>query len=222
MSMEHVRRQHQEIDRLNGQFDGRLRILKGIEANILADGRVDMEPGELGLFELVIAAPHSVLRKTYDQTGRMLAALRTPGVHVLGHPRGRVFSKRAGVSADWPRVFAEAARRGVAVELDGTWDRQDLDLDLARQALEAGCVFAIDSDAHAVDELDYTSYGLAHARLARIPAERVINCWDDRRLAEWTQAIVAPAASRSGAFAPARRARAARARVAGRSRARRA
>jgi histidinol phosphatase-like PHP family hydrolase len=187
MSMERVGRQHQEIDAVNERFDGRMRVLKGIEANILADGRVDMEPEELARFELVVAAPHSLLRKPYDQTERLLAAVRTAGVHILGHPRGRVFNKRAGVVARWDRVFAEAARRGVAIELDGTWDRQDLDYELAQAALDAGCIFAVDSDAHSVHELEYTAYGLAHARLASIPADRVINCWDDQKLFDWAR-----------------------------------
>lgn len=187
MSMEHVRRQHLEIDELNEKLDGRFRVLKGVEANITADGRVDMEPHELATFELVIASPHSVLRKPYDQTARMLGAVRTRGVHILGHPRGRLFNSRPGVLADWDRVFAEAARRRVAIELDGTWDRQDIDFELARRALDAGCVFAIDSDAHSVRELEFVDYGVAHARLAGIPPDRVINCWDDKRLDEWSR-----------------------------------
>ncbi len=189
MSMEHVRRQHLEIEKVNERYAGRFRVLKGIEANILADGRVDMEPGELALFDLVIASPHSALRGTHDQTARMLAAVRTPGVHILGHARGRVFNKRGGVHADWDRVFAAASESGVAIELDGTWDRQDVDWRLAARALDARCTFAIDSDAHASGELEYVDYGMAHARLAAIPADRVINCWDDERLDEWRSAL---------------------------------
>ena len=207
MSMEHVRRQHREIEALNEHFAGRFRILKGIEANILADGTVDMTPEELDEFELVIASPHSVLRKPDDQTARMLAAVRTPGVHVLGHPGGRMFNNRAGIRADWDRVFGAAADTGVAIELDGTWDRQDIGADLAARALDAGCLFAIDSDAHSPRELEYVDYGLAHARLARIPADRVINCWDDTRLMEWAATRRTLTAS-----APAARAREARGR----------
>jgi histidinol phosphatase-like PHP family hydrolase len=193
MSMEQVGRQHEQIDAINRRFAGAFRIWKGIEANILADGRVDMPPDELQRFELVVAAPHSVLRKADDQSERMIAAVETPGVHILGHPRGRMFNNRAGIQADWDRVFAAAARAGVAIELDGTWDRQDVDAALAARAVDAGCVFAIDSDAHAGMELEYVEYGLAHARLARIPADRVINCWDDERLLAWaTQEPKAP------------------------------
>jgi histidinol phosphatase-like PHP family hydrolase len=185
MTMEHSRRQHVEIDALNDGFEGQFRIIRGIEANILADGALDLTADELRQFELVIAAPHSALRKLDEQTNRMLAAVRTPGVHVIGHPRGRVFNKREGIRANWKRVFAEAAKAGVAIELDGTWDRQDVDADLAALAFDAGCLFAIDSDAHSPVELEYVDYGLAHARLARIPPDRVINCWDDERLDEW-------------------------------------
>jgi putative hydrolase len=187
MSMEQAARQHAEIDRLNTAFAGTFRILKGIEANILVDGRVDMTADELRQFELVIAAPHSVLRKPDDQTSRLIAAVETAGVHILGHPRGRMFNNRAGVQADWARVFETAAREGVAVEIDGTWDRQDVDASLASLALEAGCVFAIDSDAHAPRELEYVEYGIAHARLARIPADRIINCWEEERLLAWAR-----------------------------------
>jgi putative hydrolase len=185
MSMADVTRQHAQIDLLNDQFGGLFRIFKGIEANIRADGRVDMEPEELRRFELVIASPHSVLRKADDQTARMIAAVETPGVHILGHPRGRVFNKRPGVQADWEKVFVAAARANVAIELDGTWDRQDVDAGLAALALDAGCVFAIDSDAHSTGELEYVDYGLAHARLAHLPSDRIINCWDEERLVEW-------------------------------------
>jgi putative hydrolase len=96
-----------------------------------------------------------------------------------------MYNSRAGVLADWRRVFAEAARRRVAVEIDGNWHRQDIDFGLARLALDAGCLFALDSDAHSIGELRFTDYAIAHARLAGVPADRVINCWSDARLAEW-------------------------------------
>ena len=73
----------------------------------------------------------------------------------------------------------------MAIEIDGNWHRQDLDFALAAQALDAGCLFALDSDAHSIGELRFTDYAIAHARLARIPADRVINCWSDDRLLEW-------------------------------------
>jgi histidinol phosphatase-like PHP family hydrolase len=91
------------------------------------------------------------------------------------------------VIADWPKVFRKAAETGVAVELDGDVSRQDLDFALAIVAAKAGCLFALDSDAHAADQLWMADYALAHARLAGIPPDRIINCWPVDRLIEWTE-----------------------------------
>ena len=177
--------QHRQIDRLNAKYQGRFRLLKGIEANIRADGSVDMTFDELTRLEIVVAAPHSALRSPADQTARMLGAVQTRGVHILGHPRGRMYGSRPGVSADWEKVFAAAARAGVAIELDGDPSRQDLDFDLARLAVPSGCLFAIDSDAHATDQWWYAETALAHARMAGIPRDRVINCWPLAQLMDW-------------------------------------
>jgi len=187
VSMADVRKQHREIDRLNDRLAGRFRVFKGIEANILADGSLDLQPDEREVFEFIVASPHSLLRRDHDQTSRMLGAVRQTGVAILGHPRGRMYNSRAGVAADWPRVFAAAAARRVAIEIDGNWHRQDIDYVLARQALDQGCLFALNSDAHSIGELRFTDYSIAHARLAGIPADRVINCWTDAQLDEWMQ-----------------------------------
>jgi len=187
LPMARVVQQHEEIDALNAKYAGRFRLLKGIEANIRADGSVDMTPDELAQFEIVVAAPHSALRSSNDQTARMLAAVQTPGVHILGHPRGRMYSSRPGVTADWEHVFMAAARFGVAIELDGDPARQDLDYDLAQRAVTSGCLFAIDSDAHAADQWWYAETGLAHARLAGVPRSRVINCWPLAKLLTWAE-----------------------------------
>ena len=186
LSMASVAEQHRVIDALNDKYRGRFRLLKGIEANIRADGSVDMASAELALMEIVVAAPHSALRSTADQTARMLGAVQTPGVHILGHPRGRMYGSRPGIAANWEQVFAAAARFGVAIELDGDPSRQDLDFDLATRALASGCLFAIDSDAHAADQWWYADIALAHARLAGIPRDRVINCWPLSRLLDWS------------------------------------
>lgn len=185
VSMARLANQHAEIDRLNAQHAGRFRIIKGIEANILADGTLDMTPEERRGLELVVAAPHSGLRSSADQTARLLAAVRTRGVHILGHPRGRKYGVRAGLRVNWDRVFAAAARALVAIEIDGDPRRQDIDHELARRALDAGCLFALDSDAHATGEWEFAETAVAHARLAGIPAERVINCWPLDFLLKW-------------------------------------
>lgn len=186
ISMENVRRQHRETDRLNREWGGSFRVLKGIEANIPAEGGVDMTPEELGEFEIVLAAPHSKLRRAEDQTDRMIATVRHPQVHILAHPRGRMFSRR-GIVARWSEVFEVARECNVAVEIDGDPYRQDLDHVMARRALDAGCLFALDSDAHSGDELRYVEFALAHARRAGIPATRVINTWSADSLLEWAK-----------------------------------
>ena len=187
LSMERVAAQHRDIDQLNAKYRGRFRLLKGIEANIRADGSVDMTSSELGQLEIVVAAPHSALRSAADQTPRMIAAVQTPGVHILGHPRGRMYGSRPGVTAEWERVFSAAANAGVAIELDGDPSRQDLDFELARRAIQSGCCFAIDSDAHASGQWWYADTALAHARLAGIPRDRLINCWPLARLLDWAE-----------------------------------
>ena len=185
VSMDNLKRQHAEINALNRAYQGRFRMLKGIEANILADGSLDMKPAELKRLDLVVAAPHSRLRTSEDQTVRMLTTVATRGVHILGHPRGRKFGAREGVKARWDEVFAAAARTGVAIEIDGDPSRQDVDFELAKSALGAGCLFALDSDAHSVGELAYVETAIAHARLASIPLTRIVNCWELDQLKEW-------------------------------------
>jgi histidinol phosphatase-like PHP family hydrolase len=185
VSMAALARQHREIDALNRKHRRAFRLIKGIEANIRTDGSIDMLPGEIAQLELVVAAPHSGLRVAADQTARMIAAVTTPGVHILGHPRGRKEGSRPGIAADWDRVFAAAKRADVAIEIDGDPSRQDVDYELAKRAVEAGCLFALDSDAHSTGELRYAETAIAHARLAGVPAERVVNCWETDRLLEW-------------------------------------
>ena len=188
VSMDALARRHDEIDALNRRFGERFRVLEGIEANLRADGTVDMTAEELSWLDVVIASPHSALRKADDQTARMVAAVRQPGVHVLGHPRGRMYGSRPGVTADWDAVFAVAAANDVAIELDGDPSRQDLDYTTARRAVAAGCLFAVDSDAHACDQLAYSETALAHARLASVPADRLVNTWPLERLLAWCEA----------------------------------
>jgi histidinol phosphatase-like PHP family hydrolase len=185
ISMAEAGEQRRLVQRVNKRYDGRFRLLQGIEANIDATGRLDLTDEEATRFDVLLAAPHSRLRRTEDQTARMLAAIEHPAVRILAHPRGRMAGSRAGVMANWDAVFASAARRGVAIEIDGDPARQDIDHTLARRALDAGCVFALDSDAHTTGQLAYAETAVAHARLAGIPTDRVVNCWSLERLLAW-------------------------------------
>ncbi|HVG55498.1 MAG TPA: hypothetical protein VM846_13760 [Vicinamibacterales bacterium] len=187
MTMAQVKEQHAEIDALNRKYSGKFRMFKGIEANIRQDGTVDMEEHELRQFEFVVASPHSLLRKTIDQTARMAGAVSQRGVAILGHPMGRKFNQRPGVKAHWDKVFKIAAKRQVAIEIDGSFDRQDVHYELAARALELGCIFALDSDAHAHAELDFTEISIAHARLAGIPEGRIVNYWPEKKFLEWAR-----------------------------------
>jgi histidinol phosphatase-like PHP family hydrolase len=193
ISMEEAAAQRRAIADVNATFAGRFRLIQGIEANIGLDGQLDLSDDEAATFELVLAAPHSRLRRSEDQTARMLKAIEQPWVRILAHPRGRITGSRAGVVADWDAVFAAAAERGVAIEIDGDPARQDVDYSLAGRALAAGCLFALDSDAHTTGQLAYAETALAHARLAGIPSERVINCWPVERLLGW---VSTPASER--------------------------
>jgi histidinol phosphatase-like PHP family hydrolase len=185
MSMTDAARQRKAIAAVNARHDGRFRLLQGVEANISGDGTLDLTDEEAATFDLVLAAPHSRLRKSEDQTDRMMAAIRHPPVRILAHPRGRISGSRAGVVADWDVVFASAAKRGVAIEIDGDPSRQDVDYTLAARALEAGCLFVLDSDAHTTSQLAYAETAIAHARLAGIPPARIVNCWPLDQLLAW-------------------------------------
>lgn len=176
MSMQEATEQRRLLAHLNARTKP-FRFFQGIEANIGGDGQLDLSDDEAREFEVVLAAPHSRLRRAEDQTERLVTAVQHPSVRILAHPRGRITGSRAGVVADWPRVFATAAALNVAVEIDGDPARQDLDYSMAREALDAGCLFALDSDAHTTGQLSYAETALAHARLAGIPAERIVNCW---------------------------------------------
>jgi histidinol phosphatase-like PHP family hydrolase len=185
MPPERVMAQSKEVARLNLEHQQRFRLLHGIEANIRIDGSIDVEAEDRRRLDLVVAAPHAGLRMPEAQTARMVAAVREPGVHILGHPRARKYGARPGLTAEWEDVFDAAAEHGVAIEIDGDPSRQDLDFELAALAVKAGCLIALDSDAHSVDELGYVELAAAHATLARVRADSVINCWPLEKLVDW-------------------------------------
>jgi len=125
-------RQGDEIDSWNkANQRTSFRVLRSIEVNLSPQGEGDMDPAALKRLDLVLGSFHSALRKKEDQTDRYLAALRNPEIQILGHPRGRIYNFRFGLKADWPRVFAEAAKRNKAVEVDCYPDRQDLSVEIA-------------------------------------------------------------------------------------------
>ncbi|HEY0457473.1 MAG TPA: PHP domain-containing protein, partial [Verrucomicrobiae bacterium] len=183
-------KQAKEIEALNAKFESgrkKFRVLKSIEMNLSPDGSGDMDAKCLGKLDLVVGSFHSRLRVTEDQTARYLAAIRNSHVNILGHPRGRIYNHRLGLKADWARVFAEAAKLDKAVEVDSYPDRQDLNLALLKIAKKEGVRIAIDTDAHAPEQLGWAELGLATAMLAKIPAERVVNFMAVEELLKWAR-----------------------------------
>ena len=164
---------------------GRLRVLRSVELNLNPRGEGDMTAKSLGKLDLVLGSFHSALRTKEDQTARYLAAVRNPQVHILGHPRGRIYNFRAGLRADWPRVFAEAAKLGKGLEIDCYPDRQDLNLALLKLAREAGVNISLGTDAHHPWQLEFIELGLAAAARAKVPAERIINFFPLASLKSW-------------------------------------
>ncbi len=164
-------------------------VLRSTEMNLNPRGEGDMSPDSLRSLDLVLGSFHSALRTTADQTGRYLAALRNPHVHVLGHPRGRIYNFRLGLKADWPRVFAEAARLDKALEIDCYPDRQDLNVELLKIARDHGTRISLGTDAHHGWQLEFIDLGLAAALRAKISADRIVNFMSLLELKTWAQAL---------------------------------
>ncbi|GGU61440.1 PHP domain-containing protein [Streptomyces albospinus] len=166
------------------------RLLTGIECDILDDGSLDQEPELLDALDVVVASIHSTLRMAKGpMTRRMLAAVRNPLVDVLGHCTGRQITGKPRPESEFDagEVFAACAEHRTAVEINCRPDRFDPPRRLLRQAVDAGTLFAIDSDAHAPGQLDWQIYGCARAEECGVPAERVITTWTARQLATWTR-----------------------------------
>lgn len=179
MTPERLADQHRAIDALDAALADAgddIRILRSMEVDVFTDGTMDMDDGSLSTLDLVLGAFHSKLRSTVDETERYLAALRQPRLHVLAHPKARMYGRRVGLVADWRRVFAEAARLGKAVELDATVARQDLNVALATLARQEGVRwFTIGSDAHNELELEFLPFGMATAARAGIERDPILN-----------------------------------------------
>jgi histidinol phosphatase-like PHP family hydrolase len=184
-----LREKNARIDEINATYAAGgepFRVLKAIEMDLFDHGEGDMADDALRELDLVLGAFHSKLRSTEDATERYLASIANPRVHVLAHPTARMYGRRPGLVADWPRVFAAAAAEGIAVEIDATPRRQDLNVELATIALEAGVRwFSIGSDAHDAEELEDLPIGMAIASLAGIGRDRVINYLSADEIIAW-------------------------------------
>lgn len=179
------------IDDLNATLEREgapTRVYKGIEMDLTPDGTGDMDRAALATLDVVLGAFHSQLRATDDQTGRYLSALDNADIDILAHPRTKMWNKRDGLSADWRRVAERAAERGIALEIDGAADREDLDVATLREIGDVPDLwFALDTDAHHPDELLSIEIALATAIRGGVRRDRVINLLSAAELDAWTQ-----------------------------------
>jgi putative hydrolase len=169
---------------------GGFRLLRGIEVDILEDGTLDQTPEMLDRLDIVVASVHSKLRSDKrTMTRRMLGAIADPHTNVLGHCTGRLVQGGRGTRPasefDAEAVFAACAERNVAVEINSRPERQDPPAALIEVALDAGCLFSINSDAHAPGQLDFLQYGAERAERNGVPADRIVTTWPLDRLLEW-------------------------------------
>ena len=175
LTPEELARQADEIDAVNARLSG-VRVLKGIEADILATGELDYEDAVLSRLDFVIGSIHSRFGLTRDEmTARMLAAMDNRYLTIIGHPTGRLLLSRDPYPLDLQAVFAKAARTGVAIEINADPHRLDLDWRLLRQARDSGVMISIGADAHNIPGIRYVDYGVAIARKGWLTAEDVLN-----------------------------------------------
>ena len=152
------------------------RLLHGCELEIRADGRLDYDDALLARFDLVVASLHVGRNQSRaDLTARVLGAIRNPHVDVIAHPSGRKIGVRDDLDLDWDAVYAEAAATGTVLEMNGSPPRLDLSVERARHAVSVGCLLAVDSDAHRIEEFEHLEWGVAQARRAWVEAGSVLN-----------------------------------------------
>ncbi|ABM08138.1 MULTISPECIES: PHP domain-containing protein [Micrococcaceae] len=189
LSVERLEKQLGVVEGINSSQDG-FRLLKGIEVDILEDGTLDQTADMLDKLDVVVASVHSKLRSDKKtMTARMLGGISDPHTNVLGHCTGRLVQGSRGTRPesefDAAKVFKECAEWGVAVEINSRPERQDPPDDLIKLALDAGCLFSIDSDAHAPGQLDFLQYGAERAETLGVPKERIVTTWPLEQLKEW-------------------------------------
>jgi DNA polymerase (family 10) len=186
MTPEDVLRQREEIRAVQQELGDVIRLLQGVELEILADGRLDFPDEVLAQLDIVFASMHTGLRQPRETvTMRTLNAIRNPHVDVIAHPTGRMIPNREGADLDMEAVFSAAREHGVALEINAHPSRLDLDDVYSRRAVEMGIPISINTDAHSAADLDLLHFGIATARRGWVTAQDVINTWDDEQLLAW-------------------------------------
>jgi putative hydrolase len=190
LSVERLERQLAVVAAVNEHLDGRLRMLTGIEVDILDDGSLDQSEELLDRLDVRVASVHSKLKMDKDaMTRRMVTAIRNRHTNVLGHCTGRLVTGGRGTRGqsqfDAKAVFEACAEHDVAVEINSRPERRDPPTALLELARDIGCLFSIDSDAHAPGQLDFQVLGCERAQDAGIDPERIVNTWPKDRLLAW-------------------------------------
>jgi putative hydrolase len=186
LNRERLERQLAEISRLNDASDD-FRILTGMEVDIFEDGSLDLDDDLLDRLDVVVASVHSKLRMERTQmTQRMVLAAANPHVDILGHCTGRLIGKRPESTFDADFVFAACQQFGTAVEINCRPERLDPPRELLDLAIEYGCWFSIDTDAHATGQLEWQPHGCDRAAERDVPIDRVINTMSADDLLAWT------------------------------------
>ncbi|MGV9342231.1 PHP domain-containing protein [Streptomyces sp. NPDC003688] len=189
LSPERLREQLDVVEALNARW-APFRLLTGIECDILDDGSLDQEPELLDRLDVVVVSVHSKLRMdARAMTRRMVKAVRNPHADILGHCTGRLLAgkKRPESTFDAAEVFAACAESGTAVEINSRPERLDPPGRLLREAVAAGTLFSIDTDAHAPGQLDWQVLGCARAEECEVSPERVVTAWTADELLGWTR-----------------------------------
>ena len=183
LTEENLRRQQEEIDRLNEEYTGRLHILKGTECDILKDGTLDYADEVLANLDFVVASIHSNFNLSpEEQTQRMLRAIANPNVDIIGHPTGRILLGRVGYTLDMEAVIDAAVEHGVCIEINAHPSRLDMDWRLVKRARDRGMKIPIDPDAHILAGLDVIRYGIGVARKGWLSASDVLNTMETEAL----------------------------------------
>lgn len=178
-----------EVIRRFNESHGPPYLLAGAEVDIRPDGSLDYPDWVLRELDLVLVSIHSQFKlPKADQTRRILKALENPFVHILAHPTARLIGRRPPIEADWEAIFRKAKERGVAVEIDGYYDRMDLPDDLARMAYGMGLWISLSTDAHQADHLRFMELAVGTAQRAWIGPERVLNTLSYEDLMAWLKA----------------------------------
>ncbi|WP_184737159.1 PHP domain-containing protein [Streptomyces netropsis] len=188
LTAERLRAQLDVVAEVDERLGKDFRLLTGIECDILADGSLDQDPELLERLDVVVVSVHSKLRMDAESmTRRLVSAVANPLADILGHCTGRLLGSRPESEFDAAMVFAACARFGTAVEINSRPERLDPPRRLLRQALDAGVLFSIDSDAHAPGQLDWQIHGCARAEECGVPADRIVNTWSAPELLKWTR-----------------------------------